>query len=138
MKQKEDPNFEKECADWVALVLGEPLQGTTLYESLCDGQALCRVVNVLKPGAIPVFNRFDPQTAHAGTVALAAAGNIRLYLAAVQQLGVPGLDLFLVDDLRTGRGMPIVCRNIASLSRVAARDLGWKVCAVWHYFVPCK
>lgn len=40
-------------------------------------------------------------------------------------MGVPGVDMFLVDDLRTGRAMTMVCRNLASLCRVAVRDFGW-------------
>ena len=33
--------------------------------------------------------------------------------------------MFLVEDLRTGRAMSMVCRNVASLCRVAVRDHGW-------------
>ncbi len=94
-----------------------------LFEALNDGVLLIKLVNILKPGTIKNFNKIDPANPRA--TALAATGNIRLYLGAVQALGVPGVDLFLVEDLRTGRSMSMVCRNLASLCRIAARDLGW-------------
>lgn len=127
MKAKEDPEWEKQCAKWVAEVTGEKVDPDHLYESLNDGQILIKLVNTIKPGTITNWNKIDASSSKlaATSVALAATGNIRLYLAAVQQLGVPGVDMFLVDDLRTGRAMTMVCRNLASLARHAARDHGW-------------
>lgn len=128
MKAKEDPEWEKQCAAWVAEVTGEKVDTEHLHDALADGQTLIKLVNTLKPGTIPNWNKIDASASKlaATSVALAATGNIRLYLAAVQQMGVPGVDMFLVDDLRTGRAMTMVCRNLASLSRIAARDHGWK------------
>jgi hypothetical protein len=122
MKAKEDPEWEKKCGEWVAAVTGEPVNVSNLFESLNDGVILIKLVNTLKPGTIKAWNKIDKENKG---LALAATGNIRLYLAAVQQMGVPGVDMFLVEDLRTGRSMSMVCRNLASLSRIAARDHGW-------------
>ncbi len=124
MKAKQDPDWEKQVGKWVSDVTGETINIDDLHESLSDGQVLIKLVNTLKPGSISNWNKIvDPK--HPKT-ALAATGNIRLYLAAVMAIGVPGVDMFLVDDLRTGRAMTMVCRNLASLCRLAVRDLGWK------------
>ena len=105
-------------------VTGEKFDASKMFEALMDGEIMIRLVNTIKPGTIPKWNVIDPKQPKA--IALAATGNIRLYLAAVQALGVPGVDMFLVEDLRTGRSMTMVCRNLASFSRIAARDLGWE------------
>lgn len=125
MKAKEDPEWERKCLEWICDVTGEKnfSPSLSLFECLSDGVLLIKLVNTLKPGTIGAYNRIDPNNSK--STALAATGNIRLYLAAVQALGVPGVDMFLVEDLRTGRSMSMVCRNVASLSRIAARDLGW-------------
>lgn len=106
----------------MAEVTGEKIDTDHMFEALNDGVILIKLVNTIKPGTIPKWN----DTSNSKALALAATGNIRLYLCAVEKFGVPGVDMFLVEDLRTGRSMSMVCRNLASLSRIAARDLGWQ------------
>jgi hypothetical protein len=101
MKSKEDPEWEKKCGEWVSEVTKEPVDSAHLFECLSDGIILIKLVNTIKPDTIKAWNKIESKE-HKG-LALAATGNIRLYLAAVQQMGVPGVDMFLVEDLRTGR-----------------------------------
>jgi len=54
--------------------------------------------------------QIDREGSSKPTAALAASENIKLYLQSVLEMGVRGMDAFLVDDLRTGRAMRLVCR----------------------------
>ena len=42
---------EREAREWIEAVTGEHLAGT-LQEALASGVVLCRLLNVLKPGAV--------------------------------------------------------------------------------------
>ena len=44
--------MEHDVRAWIEGVLGEPLQGTPLIESLRDGIVLCKLMQIVLPGSI--------------------------------------------------------------------------------------
>jgi len=70
---------------------------------------LCRLVNELQPGIVPMINDDDNVFAH--------TENIKAYLAAAQQLGVNQQDMFEVHDLLHNGDVQQVLRNIVALER---------------------
>lgn len=54
---KRDPEQERQVQEWIESILGEQFPAGVVYEDvLRDGQVLCKVMNKLKPGAIPKIN----------------------------------------------------------------------------------
>jgi hypothetical protein len=52
IKDKEDPEYEKEIRSWIESVLGEKLPSPDTHLCLKNGVILCRLINTLRPGAI--------------------------------------------------------------------------------------
>lgn len=101
----------EEALDWIETMTGEPCDD--VYESLKSGVVLCRLINVLRPGAIPKIDmrnsvRFGPAVARE---------NIKIYLEKCSMMGVPRADLFNVSDLYEQKNLDAVVRNILALKR---------------------
>ena len=50
------PKMEADCRDWLQALVKEPLPPGSFHEALKDGVYLCKVMNMLLPGAIPKIN----------------------------------------------------------------------------------
>jgi hypothetical protein len=83
-----------------------------LWVVLKNGIVLIRVINTLKPGTIPKYNKTR-------LVALLEMDNIQLYLKACWQLGLPSQFIFSSSDLHKRSDMRAVARNIEALSKLA-------------------
>lgn len=81
-----DEAAEVEARAWIEQVVGSGLKGDTLTEALKDGQALCRLVNTLRPGTITKI-----ETSH---VAFKQMANITAFIKGCRTLGVREHSLF--------------------------------------------
>lgn len=126
MTSKEDPELEKKVAKWIESVMGIKFSSYDLGDQLKSGIVLCNLVNILKNGTIPKFNKRSKNGSDKIHV-LMEVENINLYLKACWKLGVPSSDLFTVNDLHQKRGMSSVVSNLISLSRIAFDSLGCKI-----------
>jgi hypothetical protein len=117
IKDKEDPEYEKEIRSWIESVLGEKLPSPDTHLCLKNGVILCRLINTLRPGAIRKY------TTTGKFHALVEIENINFYLKACWQLGVPSTNVFIPSDLHQKRGMQSVLQNIAALRRVVGQGV---------------
>jgi hypothetical protein len=113
-----DPELEAEARAWVEAVLGEPIGPGTLQEELKSGVALCRLVNILKPGSVGKVA--------AGCMPFKQMENIAQYLNASSALGVPAFESFQTVDLFEGKNMAAVVTNLHSLGRIAQKMPGYR------------
>eukprot|EP01112_Ceratiomyxa_fruticulosa_P004789 TRINITY_DN1533_c0_g1_i5.p1 TRINITY_DN1533_c0_g1~~TRINITY_DN1533_c0_g1_i5.p1 ORF type:complete len:730 (+),score=159.63 TRINITY_DN1533_c0_g1_i5:296-2485(+) len=111
-QQFEMKNKEAEARDWIERVIGESLP-TDFHEALHDGVALCKLVNVMFPGAITRYNK-------PSSYAFKLIENISMFLAVAQKMGVTDGDLFQATDLFENKNMPKVIKCLQSMARVAA------------------
>ncbi|KAK9712272.1 Protein kinase of the Mitotic Exit Network [Basidiobolus ranarum] len=93
-------------------VLGYPFPEVELYQSLRDGVLLCKMLNKLKPGAIPQISTkkmpfFQMQ-------------NISHFLEACSKLGLQKFDLFETVDLYEKKNMSRVIFTILTIERIIA------------------
>ncbi|KAG8466926.1 hypothetical protein KFE25_008305 [Diacronema lutheri] len=113
------PEDEAEMRAWITEVIGEPVEGETLHDALKSGVVLCKLVNAIKPGAIP---KIHPAMA----VAFRQMENITFFLNACKALGVPSYDLFLTPDLYEANDMHAVMGTVSALGGAARKVTGYK------------
>jgi len=112
---KRDAGQEAEAKEWIESVLGEKING---YEdALKDGVILCRVMNKLKPGAIPKINTSGGQ--------FKLMENITNFAKAMLEYGVPKVDLFQTVDLWEKKDIATVTSSICSLGRTTYNHPEW-------------
>jgi len=112
LQAKRDPELEQKLGEWVATVIGEPLEyPDDIIQSLKSGIVLCKLVNKLQPGIIPKYNT--------RRIPLLEMENIGLYLKACWELGVPSEELFVTSDLYLSKCVPQVFQSLQSLARIA-------------------
>jgi len=113
---KRDAQQEAEAKEWIESVLGEKLNG---YEdALKDGQVLCRVVNKLKPGSVPKINSTGGQ--------FKMMENINNFQKAIQEYGVPKIDVFQTVDLYEHKDIATVTSCLFALGRTTYEHPEWK------------
>jgi hypothetical protein len=49
---KRSPGLEKAVLAWIFEVIGEPVPEVAYEDALRDGVALCKLINVVKPGSV--------------------------------------------------------------------------------------
>lgn len=64
MAAKEDPEWDAKVLAWVEAVLEEKLPSDDLWVCLKNGVALVRVLNKIKPGLVPKYNKVRSAPAH--------------------------------------------------------------------------
>ncbi|CAG7785971.1 unnamed protein product [Allacma fusca] len=112
---KRDPEQEREAKEWIESVLGEKLSG---YEdALKDGQILCRVMNKLKPGSIAKVNSAGGQ--------FKMMENINNFQKAIQEYGVPKIDVFQTVDLYEKKDISNVTSCLFALGRTTYDHPEW-------------
>eukprot|EP00493_Phyllostaurus_siculus_P025922 UN26267 len=110
---KREPEQEKEVLDWISAVLGEQLSGP-YEEVLKDGQVLCRLINVLKPGSVKKVNKKG--------MAFQMMENITAFLAGCKGYGVPDEELFQTVDLWEKRDVGCVTKSLYAIGRYAQKN----------------
>lgn len=102
---------QKTVADWIAKVTGTAVDDTDLQAALKDGQALCVLINKLKPGSV--------RKIHSSKHAIKQTENISHFLEGASAFGLPLEDCFQVDDLRLDDDMARVVLSLSSLKSLA-------------------
>jgi len=117
---KRNPEEERAAREWIESVLGEKFPPKALLEDLLqDGVVLCKVMNKLKPGAIPKIN-------DAGTGQFKLMENINNFQKAIQEYGVPKIDVFQTVDLYEKKDMTNVTMSLFALGRTSYTHPEWK------------
>jgi hypothetical protein len=115
---KRDPQQEADAREWIESVLGEKFPAGAAYEDvLKDGQVLCRVMNKLKPNAIPKINDAGGQ--------FKMMENINNFQKAVEEYGVPRNDVFQTVDLWEKKDIGAVTTCVFALGRTSYRHPEW-------------
>jgi len=117
---KRDPAQEQEAQEWIESILGEKFpKGVAFEDHLHDGQVLCKVMNKLKPGIITKINP-------GGSGQFKMMENINNFQKALEEYGVPRIDLFQTVDLYEKKDMGAVTACIFALGRTTYRHPEFK------------
>ncbi|XP_076446936.1 myophilin-like [Babylonia areolata] len=124
IQSKYDVTLEQEARTWIEQLLGEelvpgadpstPLGHDTFHEVLRDGQVLCRLMNVLKPGSVKKVNRQK--------VNFFMMENIGKFLEACTAYGLPPNDQFHTAALFERTNMTQVVNTLHALGRTAQKN----------------
>jgi hypothetical protein len=108
---------------WVEKLTGMELDGGSgsgdvrFWKGLRNGVALCTLMNRIKPGTIPKV--------HSAGIALQEIENIKLFIAALRDYGVPSHETFSQSDLYERKFLTAVLVALNALSRTA-QSLGFE------------
>jgi len=115
---KRDPAQEQEAQEWIQSVLGEKFPPSAAFEDVIqDGIILCRVMNKLKPGAIPKINEAGGQ--------FKMMENINNFQKAIEEYGVPRIDVFQTIDLWEKKDIGTVTTCLFALGRTTYKHPEW-------------
>jgi len=118
MNAKYDPELSSQLLEWMKEVTNEdiPINGDkqAFYETLKDGQLLCRLINHIQPNTIT-------KKVNNTTMAFQCMENIQFFLDGAQKLGVPNQELFQTVDLWEQQNMTSVQVCLQSLARKAVK-----------------
>uniref|UniRef100_A0A1B6CS28 Transgelin n=1 Tax=Clastoptera arizonana TaxID=38151 RepID=A0A1B6CS28_9HEMI len=116
INSKYSEELAQESLEWIKEVTNENISTSgdmdNFFEVLKDGTLLCRLINVLKPGAIKKIN----QT----TMAFKCMENIDAFLKNAKELGVPTQETFQTVDLWERQNLNSVVICLQSLGRKGA------------------
>uniref|UniRef100_A0A2R5LMW9 Transgelin n=1 Tax=Ornithodoros turicata TaxID=34597 RepID=A0A2R5LMW9_9ACAR len=119
IQSKYDPELASQLLVWVKdttnLEINTSGDMDTFYEQLKDGTVLCKLINVLKPGAIP------DKKINTSKMAFKCMENINQFLDHARQLGVPAQETFQTVDLWEKQNLLSVCICLQSLARKAPK-----------------
>lgn len=126
---KFDPDQANEMLAWVKAVLNsnsvdfdfEPVVKEkdgekNVVKPLKNGAALCKLINVIKPGSVKKINE--------SKMAFKEMENISQFLDACENIGIRKVDLFQTVDLYEEQNIPQVVNGIFALGR-KARKVGF-------------
>ena len=111
-----DKALEGRCRAWIEGVIGRKLPDP-FRESLCDGVALCELVNKLKPGQI--------QKIHRSTIAMFCRENFGSFQRACVALGCRENETCVFEDVYDNRNMNQFLTNIIALARNTQNKPGY-------------
>jgi len=89
---------------------------------LKDGVVLCKLMNKIKPGAVPKFKEKGPP--------FVMMENVSAFQKAVKAYGVPDEEIFQTVDLWEGKNVPQVTICLYALGRVTQKHDDYKGPAV--------
>jgi len=116
---KRDPEQERQALEWIQSILGEKFASNSVYEDILqDGIVLCKVMNKLKPGSIPKINESGGQ--------FKMMENINNFQKAIQEYGVPKIDVFQTVDLWEKKDMSAITTCLFALGRTSYLHPEWK------------
>lgn len=110
---KDESNLEQIITDWISGLTSVEIDGP-LEPALKNGELLCKLINLLKPGAVP--------KPHIGTrMVFKQMENVGWFLEAISEREhglVADTDLFMTVDLMDGTNMKqvLICLNALMLS----------------------
>jgi len=98
------PELERTARQWIETVTGIKDSEQTFPQYLKSGVVLCKLINIVKPNAVPKINE--------GTIAYKQMENIEHFLKACSELGLHQQDLFNTSDLFNERNVNLVINSI--------------------------
>lgn len=113
-ESKYDPEVEAQARSWLEQVVQTPFPSGSFHEALCDGEYLCRAINVLQPGSVKKINQSQ--------MAFKKMENVGNFLEAAGRYGLPKSDSFQTVDLYEGANIPQVINAIHALGRVSRKN----------------
>uniref|UniRef100_A0A1B6L9J9 Transgelin n=1 Tax=Graphocephala atropunctata TaxID=36148 RepID=A0A1B6L9J9_9HEMI len=113
INSKYSEELAQESLEWVRTITNEDFNTSgdvdNFYETLKDGQLLCRLVNIMKPGSVKKINQ--------STMAFKCMENINAFLDIARQMGVPAQETFQTVDLWERQNLNSVVICLQSLGR---------------------
>jgi len=125
---KYDLELERQAREWIEEVTGEQIfnheeypwvddvstSSKNFHSLLKDGKILCRLMNIINPGAIKKINE--------SSMAFKQMENISHFLEAIEKYGVKKVDLFQTVDLYEKQNLGLVVTCIHALGRMAQKN----------------
>jgi type I site-specific restriction endonuclease len=115
---KRSPGLEKAVLAWIFEVIGEPVPEVAYEDALRDGVALCKLINVVKPGSVAKF--------HTSGSGYQLMENINKFIKAAQDIGVPHDQLFRTVDLYEKKNIPEVTGGLIAVARTVCTNPDYK------------
>ena len=114
---KRDPQQEKEAQEWIEAIIGRKFN-TTFEDYLRDGQVLCELINKIQPGSVTKINTSGGD--------FKMMENINKFQKAIQEYGVPDIDVFQTVELWEKKDIGQVITTLFALGRETYRHSNWK------------
>ncbi|OXU19878.1 hypothetical protein TSAR_011849 [Trichomalopsis sarcophagae] len=105
---KRDPQQEKEAQEWIEAIIGRKFN-TTFEDYLRDGQVLCELINKIQPGSVTKINTSGGD--------FKMMENINKFQKAIQEYGVPDIDVFQTVELWEKKDIGQVITTLFALGR---------------------
>ena len=121
---KYDHGLEETLRCWIESMTHASIPQGQFQPTLKDGQILCRLINVIQPGAIKKINT--------NKMPFLMMENISAYLSACKSIGLMEHDLFMTVDLFESQNMSQVLQNLNALMRFTKNEKSSKT-GVKHY-----
>ncbi|XP_001599128.1 muscle-specific protein 20 [Nasonia vitripennis] len=114
---KRDPQQEKEAQEWIEAIIGRKFN-TTFEDYLRDGQVLCELINKIQPGSVTKINTSGGD--------FKMMENINKFQKAIQEYGVPDIDVFQTVELWEKKDIGQVITTLFALGRETYRHSNWQ------------
>lgn len=111
LEAKYDHTLEAGLRSWIESKTGESI-GADFQAGLKNGEILCRLANILRPGSIKSINK--------ATLAFKQMENINFFLDFARNIGVRGDDLFQTVALFEGSNMTQVLQTLDNVRRITS------------------
>jgi len=108
-------NLEQDVTKWIEAVTWETKGSQPVMDWLKDGQVLCRMANLIKPGICPRINT--------QAMPFKQMENVTAFIQAARQLGVMEKDVFSTVDLYEAKNKQSVLNCIYSLGGAIQRTV---------------
>ncbi|UYV63832.1 TAGLN3 [Cordylochernes scorpioides] len=119
IQSKYDSELAAHLLVWVKDLTGLDINTSgdedNVYETLKDGQILCRLINALQPGTI------SDKKINNTKMAFKCMENINLFLESARNMGVPSQETFQTVDLWEKQNLLSVLICLQSLARKASK-----------------
>ncbi|KAL7289803.1 hypothetical protein TKK_0016205 [Trichogramma kaykai] len=114
---KRDPQMEAEAKEWIESIIGRKFT-SPFEEYLRDGQVLCELINIIKPGSVPKINTSGGE--------FKMMENITKFQKALKDYGVADIDVFQTVELWEKKDIGQVITTLFALGRETYRHPEWK------------
>ena len=116
-QEKENPQRTAEVMHWIQAVTNQRFHDpNNVQESLKDGQVLCQLINVIRPGTIKKIND--------GKLSYLSLENLHVFSKACVTLGLPPRECFAEADLYEAKNIPWVIESLHSFATLVQNRSG--------------
>ncbi len=114
-QEKENPQRTAEVMHWIQAVTNQRFHDpNNVQESLKDGQVLCQLINVIRPGTIKKIND--------GKLSYLCMENLHVFSKACVTLGLPPRECFAEADLYEAKNIPWVIESLHSFATLVQNN----------------